>query len=533
MEVDAVVTADGNALQPGTAPAEVGDRIGRVLALCNDAETDPPWGDPMEIALLEAVGEPDVEWFRTAHLRIAAVPFDSDRKRMTTVNRVGDGRVIAVKGAPETVLERCTSKVADGGESMLEPCERERILEQAGELARSGARVLALADAELGDEPLAAAPDEADLTFLALVALRDPVRPEAANAVSEGAFAGIRILMVTGDHPGTALAVAQRVGLAGPSGRVLTGADIRRTGLPPDPTEVPVYARVDPDEKLAITAALQERGEVVAVTGDGVNDAPALRRADIGVAMGRSGSDVAREAADMVVTDDNLATIVEAVREGRGIYENIRKVVEYLVAGNLSEILVVTAGLLFFPGLGVPLFPLQLLWINLLTDGFPALALGVDPVDPAAMARPPRAKDAHLLGGRTLARLLARATLIASASIGGLVVARYVWDEPWAHARATMFTVLVVAHLLYAFAVRRSVRGPRLRRNTWLVAAVAGGLLLQALVVSVPAMRELFGTAALSFREWVLVVVAGMLPVFVMTVRPLGRGARANRSVRP
>lgn len=277
-----------------------------------------------------------------------------------------------------------------------------------------------------------------------------------------------------------------------------------------------VYARVSPEDKLELVRALQARGHVVAMTGDGVNDAPALRHADIGVAMGRSGTDVAREAADMVVTDDDLATIAVAVREGRGIYDNIRKVVEYLVAGNLSEIVVVLSGLLLFPGLGVPLFPLQLLWINLLTDGLPALALGVDPVDPGVMRRPPRPKDEALLGPRRLLTLLGRGLLLAAAPVAVLALERFAWHEPWEDARGTMFTVLVSAHLLYAFAVRGGgLKG--IPANPWLTGAVALGLGLQFGALATPATRDLLQLAPLGAREWVLVAGAGVLPAAILT----------------
>jgi P-type Ca2+ transporter type 2C len=245
------------------------------------------------------------------------------------------------------------------------------------------------------------------------------------------------------------------------------------------------------------------------------------------VAMGRSGSDVAREAADMVVTDDDLSTIVAAVREGRGIYEDIRKVVDYLVAGNLSEITVVVVSLLLFPALGVPLLPLQLLWINLLTDGLPALALGVDPPSPDLMSRPPRPRRDRILAGPRLIRLFGRGLLIASAALLALVVARYGWHEPWSHARALMFTVLVTAHLLYAFAVRGS--GGRFWANPWLIGAVAAGLALQFGVVIWPAAHDLFGTAHLTLKEWGVVAMAGLLPtVAMMWSRP-----RNFRALRP
>ena len=522
MRLDSIALAHGEPRTFPEVPTGAFAAVAEVLALCNDATVDPPTGDPMEIALLEAMDPKLIGQLRGSHRRLAALPFDSERKRMATANDFKGRTILLLKGAPEVVVGRCASLLeTDGRSTGMSVDDRTRVLAMAEMLAGRGARVLAVAERELAGVPTDLELEEHDLTFVALVALRDPVRPEASAAITEAACAGIKIVMVTGDHPGTALAVAQEVHLAPTGSSAITGADLRRDGLPDDPLDFPVYARVAPDEKLALTQALQTRGHVVAVTGDGVNDAPALRSADIGVAMGRSGSDVAREAADMVVTDDNLATIVTAVREGRGIYDNIRKVVEYLVAGNLSEILVVVVGLIAFPGLGVPLLPLQLLWINLLTDGFPALALGIDPVDPGLMSRRPRPRNDHLLSGGRLARLLFRAVLIAGASIGSLAVAHYGWNEPWSHARVTMFSVLMTAHLLYAFAARRSRSGEDLRPNRWLIGAVVGGIALQVFVVEFPALQKLFATAPLTLREWMTVGIAGALPVGIMRVSVL------------
>ena len=490
------------------------DRTPIVLGatLCNDATTNPAHGDPLEIALLEAIGRDRVEELRGAWTRVAERPFDSASRSMSVMCTDGVEHVLLVKGAPEVILERCARLLDE--ESLL-PSVAEEILAFATALSEQGGRVIAFAHRNL-DGPLSyIGNEEHDLTFVGLVSLRDPVRPEALRAVEEASAAGIRVIMVTGDHPGTARAIAREVGLASPDDQVMLGEEMRINGTPDDPTSIPVYARADPSDKLALVTALQERGHIVAVTGDGVNDAPALHRADIGVAMGQSGSDVARETSDMIVTDDNLDTIVHAVREGRGIYDNIRKVVEYLIAGNLSEILVVIGGLVLFPRLGVPLLPLQLLWINLLTDGFPALALGVDPVDPGLMERSPRPRSDHLLSGRRLIRLLARGVLIAAAALGSLAFARAVFHQPWSHARASMFSVLMTAHLLYAFVVRRP-GGPRLRSNPWLIAAVAGGIVAQIVVVSLPFLERVFGTASLSLREWALVLVAGALPVVAM-----------------
>jgi len=513
LDLATVAFVGAGPVAPADLAPDLMDQVEEVAILCNDATLEPPSGDPVDLALLEVSGPSRVAALREGSPRLAAVPFDSERRRMTTLHRGTDGNIVLVKGAPEIVLERCRDAIRnDGDRAELDGATRDGLAALAEHLGLRGMRMLALARGDVGNEPLDAA--EHDLTLIAMVGLSDPIRPEAQGAVAEAAAAGVRLIMVTGDHPGTATAIADEVGLAG--SQVRTGADLHRDGLPTDPLDVRVYARVEPDQKLSLVETLQERGHVVAVTGDGVNDAPALRRADIGVAMGRTGSDVAREAADMVVTDDNLATIVAAVREGRGIYDNIRKVVDYLVAGNLSEISVVVASLLLFPALGVPLLPLQLLWINLLTDGLPAIALGVDPADPAVMGRPPRRRDDRLLHARRIALLSSRGALIASSCVASLAIARFAWDEPWSHARSIMFTVLVTAHLLYAFAVRgdRSPRG--LLQNGWLLVAVGVGLALQALIVVLPAARPLFRTASLTLREVALVAVLGIAPVAMM-----------------
>jgi len=508
----------------GRAPARLGDHVTAVrqvvceaLALCNDATLDPPTGDPMEVALAEAVGAQELRTLRDAWPRLATIPFDADRRRMATIHDVGGEDVILVKGAPEAVLPRCTSALqADGRIAVLTNADRANVLGLAEDMAGRGGRVLALARrvAAATVDPTTA---EADLTCLGLVSLRDPVRAEARDAVLKATAAGLRVVMVTGDHPGTALAVAAETGIADESSRAVTGSELASLSAS-EITDVRVFARIAPEQKLDLVRTFQRAGHVVAVTGDGVNDAPALRRADIGVAMGQTGSDVARETADMVVTDDNLASIVTAIEEGRGIYSNIEKVVAYLVAGNLSEVLVVIAGLLLFPELGVPLLPIQLLWINLLTDGFPALALGVDPVDRSLMSMPPRSRDRRLLDRPRLALLAGRAALIAGATVGSLAIAHYGFDEPWEHARAVAFSVLMTAHLIYAFAVRRTPGEPGQPANQWLRAAVAGGIALQALVVTVPALRPVFGTAHLTVREWALVAAAGLLPAAAMRI---------------
>jgi Ca2+-transporting ATPase len=495
------------------------------IVLCSEATIDPPTGDPLEIALLEVAGPARVRDLRASRRRIASAPFDARRRRMTTISSTDRGQheVLHMKGAPEVVLDRCTRALGPNGERDLSEPSRSKLKLESERMAARGIRTLALATRELegvGDDLEL---EERDLTFLALVGLRDPVRPHARAAVSEARAAGIDVVMITGDHPGTAAAIAVQVGLLEEEGSVLIGGDLHEgEDDAKGPLGTTVYARVDPDEKLALVERFQEAGHVVAVTGDGVNDAPALRRADIGVAMGLSGSDVAREAADMVITDDDLATIVDAVREGRGIYDNIRKVVDYLVGGNLSEITVVVGSLILFPDLGIPLFPLQLLWINLLTDGLPALALGLDPAAEGLMRRAPRPTSRRLLAIAGLPLLAWRALLIAGAAIGSLAVSRFAFEDSWGQARTVMFSTLVVTHLLYAFVVRGGADGrerPRLRdvtTNPWLLVGVGTGLLFQVVIVAWPAAREVFGTTSLPASGWSIVAAAAAFTIVAM-----------------
>ncbi|HEX6580791.1 MAG TPA: HAD-IC family P-type ATPase, partial [Actinomycetota bacterium] len=387
----------------------------------------------------------------------------------------------------------------------------------AEDLASSGSRVIAFAIREGPDiEP--DRPPEEGFTFLGIVGLRDPVRAEAASAVADAASAGIRIVMVTGDHAGTATSVSREVGLLPPDGHVLEGHQLGEA----DPAGVSVFARVKPDDKLAIVRRFQDRGEVVAVTGDGVNDAPALRQADIGVAMGRTGSDVAREAADMVITDDDLGTIVHAVEEGRRLVRNIRNVIDYLVAGNLSEVAVVVTVLLLFPDAGATLTPLQILWINLLTDGLPAVALGVEP---GSSAQTDRVDTASLLSWRRARMLGARGMSIALMSVGTFVIVRFTFDKSFESARTAMFTILVLSHLLYAFAVHldRPAGTPAPIRSILaargLLIAVGGGIILQLAVVAVPSLHGVFDTTSLTASGWLLCLSAALVaPIGILVV---------------
>ena len=500
MRVAGVVAPDGTAFVVDADDAAL-DALLDIAVLCNDATLDPPGGDPTERALLELTSADDAERRREAHPRLAADPFTSERRRMSTVHSLEDGTWLLCKGAPEQVLPRCLGVGAD------------RLLALADEHADRGERVLALARRRLDVVPEDVEAAERDLTAIALVALRDPPRDHAAGSVALTRAAGVTLLMATGDHPATARAIAGEVGID--TTRAMAGPDLDRDGVPDEPTDVGVYARVAPDQKLALVTRLQDRGHTVAMTGDGVNDAPALQRADIGVALGATGSDVARAAADLVITDDDLATIVAAIREGRGIYDNLRKVVDYLVASNLAEVTVVVATLLFLPAFGVPLFPLQLLWINLLTDGLPALALGVDPVGDDLMRRPPREASARLLDVPHLRQLGLRAAVLAGGALGALAIARAAGlDTP--EARTVLFTSLVVAQVFYAFVVSRHPFSGE--RNRWLFVSAAAALALHALILFVPPAQVVFDTVAPSGTALGAIAVGGLLPPLVLTV---------------
>jgi Ca2+-transporting ATPase len=524
MRLETVVVEEQGQMDWTDLSTGMQESLVEAIVLCSEATIDPPTGDPLEIALLEVAGPARVRELRSSCQRIASAPFDARRRRMTTVSFSGRGEdvVLHMKGAPEVVLPRCTRALGPRGERALSEQSRSKLKEESELMSARGIRTLALATRELEEVGDDLELQERDLTFLGLVGLRDPVRPHARAAVGEARAAGIDVVMITGDHPGTAAAIAVQVGLMEEGGAVVTGGVDEGEADPERPVGASVFARVDPDEKLSLVQRFQDVGDVVAVTGDGVNDAPALRRADIGVAMGLSGSDVAREAADMVITDDDLATIVEAVREGRGIYDNIRKVVDYLVGGNLSEITVVVGSLILFPALGIPLLPLQLLWINLLTDGLPALALGLDPVAEGLMRRAPRPASQRLLSTASLPLLVWRALLIAGAAIGSLAVSRFAFEVSWGQARTVMFSTIVVAHLLYAFVVRGGADGrerPRLRdvaTNPWLLVGVGTGLLFQVAIVAWPAAREVFGTTSLPASGWSIVAAAAVFTIVAM-----------------
>jgi Ca2+-transporting ATPase len=472
----------------------------RAMVLASDAEADGDVGDPLERALLTFAAAAGVqpETARAAAPRRSGRPFDSASKYMrVTVDEPG-GAVSYLKGAPEVLLERCRLSATDRADW------RARVERAAAE----GFRLLGFASGR-GE-------DEHDLDWLGVALLWDPPRPEVPEALRRARAAGIRVVMITGDHPATARTIAASLGLD--AARVATGEDLARLSGPALRRlvrETGVFARVDPEHKLRIVEALQAEGEIVAMTGDGVNDAPALKRADVGVAMGRRGSDVTREVADLVLLDDNFATIVHAVEAGRGIYENIQKFVRFLFSTNLSEVLVVTVAAVAAFTLDLrdaagqillPLTAAQLLWINLLTDGAPALALGLDR-NPGVMARLPRHPAAPLLDRASVVFIVGAGVIKAAVALA-LLGALWVMAESVDVARSATFAFLAVGQLFYTYPARRAERRPLPNRAVHL--AVAGSFVLQILVLTVPGLRAAFDTAPLPALV-VLLVAAGVV----------------------
>ena len=479
-------------------------RLERVAVLCNDASAGSTSDDPLDLALLRWAGEPAVPELRSGYRRLEALAFDAERRSMTVLVEGRDGdRWAMVKGAPEVVVE-ASDLVGDEGH-VLGVVETAEVMAAASGFAERSLKVIALADKR--SEAL----DGSGYVLVGLLGLGDPVRPEAKPAVADARGAGVALVMVTGDHPGTAAAVAREVGLD--EEPVMTGSEIDATGVPADPVATPVYARARPEHKLALVERLQERDHVVAVTGDGVNDAPALHRADIGVAMGKSGTDVAREAADMVITDDNLGTIVDAIEQGRGIYTNMRKVVVYLVAANIAEVLVVLTALVLFPQLTIPLLPLQLLWINLVTDGLPAVGLALDPVPPTVMDHPPRPRTEHLVNRELAMGIGGRALLMAGACLVALAMTRS-WGGSWEMARTNAFMALALTQLAHAVVVSALLTNTKIRdiRNPWLLFGISGGALAQLVAVWWPPARDLLRLLPMEASHWVLAIAAAVLP---------------------
>ncbi len=483
-------------------------------------------GDPTEGALLTAAAKAGIHRDETESdfPFVDEIPFDSDRKMMTLLRREGTGVTAFVKGAPDRLTGRCSSILEKGRVRPLTEDDRNRIHEANDLFGSSAMRVLALArrSADGFERPFDIEAVENDLTFLGLTAMIDPPREEARKAIAACKTAGIRTVMITGDHRVTAVAIARQLGFFNEDSRALTGEELDRIAedeFREQVRQIPVYARVSPEHKLRIVKAWKSHGDVVAMTGDGVNDAPAVKEADIGVAMGITGTDVTKEVSDMVVTDDNFASIVAAVEEGRGIYDNIKKFIHYLLSCNTGEILVMFLSSL--AGLPVPLLPIQILWVNLMTDGLPALALGVDPADPGIMTQSPRPPDEGVMTGRSAVRIFFQGAFIAACSLFAFTFVLFFEKGGIERARTAAFVVLSVSQLFHAFNcrnARESLFRIGIFSNSKLVLAAGVSFLLQMAAVYVPFLQKVFKTVPLEGFDWLFVVLVSSFPLWAMEI---------------
>jgi P-type Ca2+ transporter type 2C len=504
----------------GQTAGHTGTLLMTALALSNDAETangGQTIGDPTEAALLHVAQQHgfDKKVLETRHRRVAEIPFDSDRKCMTTFHVWEDGVISFTKGALDILLEKATRQIGPVGPQTLDVAKIQQIHEQ---MAADGLRVLAVAMRRWEALPNEISPEqsETDLTLLGLAGMIDPPREEAAQAVSLCKKAGIRPVMITGDHPITTRSIAAKLGMLDDDPQaIITGRDLAALSLEAFEEKVEhirVYARVAPEQKLKIVRALQDRGQFVAMTGDGVNDAPALKRADIGIAMGITGTDVSKEAAHMILLDDNFATIVNAVKEGRKIYDNIRKFIKYLLTTNSGEIWTLFLAPLL--GLPIPLLPIHLLWINLVTDGLPALALSAEPAEGDVMSRPPRhPRESVFAGG------LGTHAIWVGLLMAGMVLLVQCWSVTGgnSHWQTMVFTVLCLTQLGHVLAIRsekQSLFTIGLFSNKYLLGAIVLTFLLQMSTIYVPFLNPIFKTVPLTPGE-LLFCIAWSSLVFV------------------
>lgn len=524
------LTGDAHALQEPAKHVSL-RRVLLIGGWCNNARLQPPesaeqsWsmvGDPTEGALIVVFAKAGLMGELSTPRVLHEIPFDSTRKFMTMLlDSPEEGAVIFAKGAPEVLLAHCQREWVGAQAVPLTPEQRESWSRTNAELASQALRVLAMAS-----RPARPAEPhenlESDLIFAGLVGMIDPPRDEARTAIATCRAAGIKPVMITGDHPATAFAIARSLRLTEDESAIISGSRLEMMSDDELRERVPhtaVYARVTAEHKIRIVKAWQARGDVVAMTGDGVNDAPAVQAADIGIAMGITGTDVTKAAADMVLTDDNFASIVSAVEEGRGIYDNIRKVLQYLLACNFGELLLMFFASLF--GWPPPLLTIQLLWINLVTDGIPALALTLEPTEPDVMQRAPRPANEPILSRSLGLAIVAQGLLVGCVSLVAFGMSRYYFEDSLEQARAITFCVLVYDELLRSLSARsnrRTVFGLGWFGNPWLLGTVVVCGLLQAGVVLTPGLRGWFEMPPHDTRHWIMIVVLALIPISVVEV---------------
>lgn len=500
----------------------------RTSVLCNGAslhQKEGIWniiGDPTEGSLLVVAAKATLEkqMLETHFNLLSEVPFDTERKRMSMLRKVPGGATLFVKGAPDVMLMHATKLLLNGKVISLTADHKKKIQEENESLASQALRVLAFAYKPMDVGAIIDASSEHDLIFIGLAAMIDPPRPEVKIAIQTCKKAGIRTIMITGDHANTAHAIGKELGLVSSETKVLTGRDLdmlQDDELKQLVKNVTIYARTTAEHKMRIVKAWKAHGEVVAVTGDGVNDAPAIKMADIGIAMGITGTDVTKEASDMVIIDDNFASIVEAVKEGRGIYDNIIKFVNYMLSTNIAELLVIFTGtFLNFQDLDgnpyVSLLPIQILWLNLITDGLPALALTVDPIDPHVMNRAPRKPSEKLLSGIFLVKLFSMGFILSCAV---LISCHYGLRTSAKHGHTMTLAIFILLEFARVMIIRTHYK-IAFFSNKWLIIALFNSLLLQLLIMYLPAGQQIFNITSLELHEWLVIVGISLVTWLIM-----------------
>lgn len=499
------------------------ETVANLFALCNDCNVSDGnlQGEPTEKALGEYAQSMGIDFaaLRRDMPRVGEIPFSSARKRMTTLHKTEDGWISVTKGAPDILLEKCAFCMEGSGQVPFDDRRKSMARMVNGEMAAQALRVVAVAFRQWSEKPpLTEEALERNLVFAGMAGMVDPPRPEVKEAVHLCRQAGIRPVMITGDHVLTAEAIGRELGIYQKGDCAVTGAELDKMSdkeLETAAETCTVFARVAPEHKVRIVKAFQKSGNVVAMTGDGVNDAPALKTADIGCAMGKSGTEVAKGASDLILTDDNFATIVEAVREGRGIYDNIRKAVHFLLSSNIGEILTIFVAMVL--GWAAPLLPIQLLWVNLVTDSLPAIALGMEPAEENIMERPPRKNTGSLFGDGLGGRILLEGVMIGVLALLAFGIGHVYFDQEdgYAVGRTMAFAVLSLSQLVHAFNMRGEGSLGKLPfcSNKWLLMAFVVGATLQCVVIMMPPLAGVFQVVPLNGEQWLLTAALALAPL--------------------
>jgi Ca2+-transporting ATPase len=479
-------------------------------------------GEPTEVAIVDKALSLNLnkDELYEQMPRISEIPFDSNRKMMTTVHKFRNTYISITKGAPDILIKRCTKIYKNGKEEILTETEKQRLKKQNMDMANDALRVLAVGYKNISSSNLNEKETENGLIFLGLIGMIDPPREGVKEAVQTCKSAGIKTVMITGDHIATAKAIAKELKILTAGDKAITGEELDRISdkeLVANIKSYSVFARVTPEHKVRIVKAWQKTGAVVAMTGDGVNDSPALKNADIGIAMGKGGTDVAKNASDMVLIDDNFATIVEAVRQGRNIYDNIRKSIHFLIATNIGEIVTIFLGLLM--GMETPLIAIQLLWVNLVTDSFPAIALGLEKEESGIMNKKPRTRNEGLFANGLWNKIIFEGIMIGCLTLFAFSIGTKLYGLEV--GRTMAFVAIGLLELVHSFNIKseESIFKTGFFENKYLIGSLIFGTLLQAVVVILPAFAKIFSLTTLTITQWGYTIIISIIPIFVMELQ--------------